>query len=80
MNYAVTVNARRPEGAPELDPLQRAGVVHLLREGLDAIEFIEDEGREVAEITDHFRRSPRGRPAEGLRRRLDAGGRRGRAR
>lgn len=54
MNYAVTVNARRPEGAPELDPLQRAGVVHLLREGLDAIEFIEDEGREVAEITDHF--------------------------
>lgn len=53
MNYVVTVVARRPEDAPELDPLQRAGVVHLLREGLDTIEFIEGEDGEAVEITDH---------------------------
>ncbi|WP_432045465.1 hypothetical protein [Streptomyces asiaticus] len=52
-HYAVTVVARRPEDAPELDPLQRAGVVHLLREGLDTIEFIEGEDGEAVEITDH---------------------------
>ncbi|MBF9066870.1 hypothetical protein [Streptacidiphilus fuscans] len=54
MSYAVTVDTRRPEESPGLDPLQRAGVVHLLREGLDAIESIEDEDGQVVEITDHF--------------------------
>jgi hypothetical protein len=54
MSYAVTVDTSQPEGAPALDPLQRAGVVHLLREGLDAIESIEDEHGQVVEITDHF--------------------------
>ncbi|WP_042372478.1 hypothetical protein [Streptacidiphilus neutrinimicus] len=54
MSYAVTVDTSQPEDSPALDPLQRAGVVHLLREGLDAVESIEDETGQVVEITDHF--------------------------
>jgi hypothetical protein len=54
MTYAVTVDTSQPEGAPDLDELQRAGAVHLLREGLDAIEAIEGENGEVVGIIDHF--------------------------
>jgi hypothetical protein len=54
MSYAVTVDTSQPEGTPALDPLQRAGVGHLLREGLDAIESIEDENGQVVEIIYHF--------------------------
>ncbi|WP_370106750.1 hypothetical protein [Streptacidiphilus sp. BW17] len=48
------MDTSQPEGAPALDELQRAGAVHLLRAGLDAIEAIEGEGGEVVEIIDHF--------------------------
>ncbi|MGA5817792.1 hypothetical protein ACPC54_08040 [Kitasatospora sp. NPDC094028] len=54
MNYAVTVDTSRPEGTPELDELQRAGVIHLLREAFDAVDAIEGEDGEVVEITDTF--------------------------
>ncbi|MBP0453488.1 hypothetical protein J5Y04_28670 [Kitasatospora sp. RG8] len=54
MSYAVTVDTCRREGTPELDPLQRAGVIHLLREGLDAVEAIEGKEGGIVEITDHF--------------------------
>ncbi|WP_042425491.1 hypothetical protein [Streptacidiphilus anmyonensis] len=54
MTYAVTVDTSQPEGAPDLDELQRAGAAHLLREGLDAIEAIEGEDGEVVEIIDHL--------------------------
>jgi hypothetical protein len=54
MTYAVTVDTSKPEGAPDLDELQRAGATLLLRERLDAIEAIEGEDGEVVEIVDHF--------------------------
>ncbi|MFJ7275402.1 hypothetical protein [Kitasatospora sp. NPDC098663] len=54
MSYAVTVDTSQPNGTPELDELQRAGVIHLLREAFDAVEAIEGEDGEVVEITDTF--------------------------
>jgi hypothetical protein len=38
VTYVVTVDTRLPEGARELDPLQREGVVFLLQKGLESIE------------------------------------------
>jgi hypothetical protein len=53
VTYAVTVDTCLPEGAPELDPLQREGAVFLLRKGLDSVEAIEGpDGLEI-EIVDH---------------------------
>lgn len=53
MTYAVTVDVGLPEGASELDALQREGVVLLLRRGLDSIEGIEGpDGMEVELLDD----------------------------
>ncbi|KQV04423.1 MULTISPECIES: hypothetical protein [unclassified Kitasatospora] len=54
MSYAVTVDTSRPEGTPELDELQRAGVIHLLGERLDAVDVLEGEAGEIVDVTDHF--------------------------
>ncbi|MGI5460002.1 hypothetical protein ACQEWB_43955 [Streptomyces sp. CA-249302] len=52
MTYAVTVDVQLPEGARELDELQREGVIFLLRKGLDSVEAIEGpDGMEV-DLTD----------------------------
>jgi len=53
VTYAVTVDVGLPVGAPELDALQREGVVLLLRRGLDSIEGIEGpDGMEVDLLDD----------------------------
>ncbi|MGQ4385595.1 hypothetical protein [Streptomyces sp. SAS_270] len=53
MTYAVTVEVGLPVDAPELDALQREGVVLLLRRGLDSIEGIEGpDGMEVDLLDD----------------------------
>jgi hypothetical protein len=41
MTYVVTVDAEVPEGAPELDALQREGVINLLGKHLDQLDAIE---------------------------------------
>ncbi|WP_329366438.1 hypothetical protein OG896_17275 [Streptomyces sp. NBC_00669] len=41
MTYVVTVDAEVPEGAPELDALQREGVINLLGKYLDQLDAIE---------------------------------------
>lgn len=41
MTYVVTVDAEVPEGAPELDALQREGVINLLGKNLDQLDAIE---------------------------------------
>ncbi|MET9131027.1 hypothetical protein [Streptomyces antibioticus] len=41
MTYVVTVDICIPEGTPELDPLQRAGAVALVEDGLDAVRAVE---------------------------------------
>jgi len=53
VTYAVTVDVDLPKGAPELDVLQREGVVFLLRKGLDSIAAIEGpDGMEVDLVDD----------------------------
>ncbi|MDI5971258.1 hypothetical protein POF50_018230 [Streptomyces sp. SL13] len=53
MTYVVTVGVSTPEGASDLDALQREGVVHLLKSGLESIEAIEGpDGMEVG-IEEH---------------------------
>lgn len=53
VTYAVTVDMDLPKGAPELDVLQREGVVFLLRKGLDSIAAIEGpDGMEVDLVDD----------------------------
>ncbi len=48
MTYAVTVDVDIPAGAPDLDPLQREGVINLLGKQLDALEAVEGpDGVEV---------------------------------
>ncbi|MFI8003716.1 hypothetical protein [Streptomyces sp. NPDC086010] len=48
MTYVVTVDTRIPEGAPEMDPLQRAGAVSLLEQGFASVDAIEGpDGLEV---------------------------------
>ncbi|WNI16830.1 hypothetical protein [Actinacidiphila sp. ITFR-21] len=54
MTYAVTVDVRLPESDPELDPLQREGVIFLLEKQLDSIESIEGPDGVEVEITDHL--------------------------
>lgn len=41
MTYVVSVDTHIPSGASEMDPLQRAGAVALLRAGFDSIEAID---------------------------------------
>jgi hypothetical protein len=41
VTYVVTVDVHLPEGAPEMDPLQRAGAVALIEDGFDSVEAIE---------------------------------------
>jgi len=48
VTYVVTVDTETPADAPELDPLQREGVIHLLGKRLDALEAVEGpDGVEV---------------------------------
>jgi len=48
VSYVVTVDAEILAGAPELDPLQREGVINLLGKHLDALESVEGpDGVEV---------------------------------
>ncbi|MER5558798.1 hypothetical protein ABT071_09315 [Streptomyces sp. NPDC002506] len=48
MTYVVTVDTSIPTGAPEMDPLQRAGSVALLEDGFDSVESIDGpDGMEV---------------------------------
>ncbi|MFI1253190.1 hypothetical protein ACH4U6_05180 [Streptomyces netropsis] len=48
MTYVVTVDICIAEGTPEMDPLQRAGAVALLENGLASIDGIDGpDGREV---------------------------------
>ncbi|MGW4491333.1 hypothetical protein [Streptomyces sp. NPDC004376] len=48
MTYVVTVTMTPPEGTPDLDALQREGVLFLLRRGFDSLEAIEGpDGMEV---------------------------------
>ncbi|MGW4196661.1 hypothetical protein [Streptomyces sp. NPDC005004] len=48
MTYVVTVTMTPPEGTPDLDALQREGVLFLLRKGFDSLEAIEGpDGMEV---------------------------------
>ncbi|GAA3810190.1 hypothetical protein GCM10022403_050080 [Streptomyces coacervatus] len=61
MTYAVTVDVDLPKGAPELDVLQREGVVFLLRKGLDSIAAIEGpDGMEVDLVDDVIAVHPAG--------------------
>ncbi|MFE7174555.1 hypothetical protein [Streptomyces sp. NPDC057616] len=61
MTYAVTVDVELPEGGPELDVLQREGVVFLLRKGLDSIAAIEGpDGMEVDLVDDVITVHPQG--------------------
>ncbi|MFI1505590.1 hypothetical protein [Streptomyces sp. NPDC020597] len=49
MTYVVTVDTCIPEGTPEMDPLQRAGAVALIEDGLDSVRSVKGpEGVEVA--------------------------------
>ncbi|MEW2129634.1 hypothetical protein [Streptomyces sp. NPDC005435] len=48
VTYVVTVTMTPPEGTPDLDALQREGVLFLLRKGFDSLEAIEGpDGMEV---------------------------------
>lgn len=61
MTYAVTVDVELPEGATELDVLQREGVIFLLRKGLDSIAAIEGpDGMEVDLVDDIIAVHPKG--------------------
>ncbi|MFJ3638493.1 hypothetical protein ACIPRD_01915 [Streptomyces sp. NPDC090108] len=61
MTYVVTVAVTLPEGAPQLDALQREGVIHLLRGGFDSLEAIEGpDGMEVDLMDDVIAAHPGG--------------------
>lgn len=50
--YVVTADTCLPEGCPELDPLQRAGAVHLLTGGLEDLEAVEGPDGVEIEVDD----------------------------
>ena len=52
VTYTVSVDTCPPDDAPELDALQRAGVIYLLQSGLDSVEAIEGEDGSEVEILD----------------------------
>ncbi|MFC1417753.1 hypothetical protein [Streptacidiphilus cavernicola] len=58
MKYTVSVDTQPPADAPELDALQRAGVIHLLRSGLESLAGIlagiEGEDGSEVELLDSF--------------------------
>ncbi|MFI1764122.1 hypothetical protein ACH41H_19020 [Streptomyces sp. NPDC020800] len=61
MTYVVTVAMALPKGAPELDVLQREGVIFLLRKGFDSLEAIEGpDGMEIALMDDVIAAHPGG--------------------
>ncbi|MDT3397635.1 hypothetical protein RKE29_13395 [Streptomyces sp. B1866] len=61
MTYPVTVDLCLPESAPELDALQREGVIFLLRKGLDSIDAVEGpDGMEVEFLDDAIAVHPGG--------------------
>ncbi|MFC9281213.1 hypothetical protein [Streptomyces collinus] len=61
MTYVVTVAMAHPEGAPELDALQREGVIFLLRKGFDSLEAIEGpDGMEIELLDDLIAAGPSG--------------------
>jgi hypothetical protein len=53
VNYVVTVDADTPAGAPELDPLQREGVINLLGRHLDALAAVEGPDGAEVDVLDH---------------------------
>ncbi|MFJ9820982.1 hypothetical protein ACIRU3_38110 [Streptomyces sp. NPDC101151] len=61
MTYLVTVAMTPPKGAPELDALQREGVVFLLRKGFDSLEAVEGpDGMEIELMDDVIAAHPGG--------------------
>lgn len=54
VTYVVTVDAEIPAGAPELDPLQREGVINLLDRHLDALEAVEGPDGVEIEVLDRL--------------------------
>ncbi|MDX2595302.1 hypothetical protein PV343_24090 [Streptomyces sp. WI03-4A] len=61
MTYVVTVAMAHPPGAPELDALQREGVIFLLRKGFDSLEAIEGpDGMEIELLDDLIAAGPSG--------------------
>ncbi|WP_326797286.1 hypothetical protein OG946_19195 [Streptomyces sp. NBC_01808] len=54
MTYWVTVDVGTPDGAEELDELQREGAASLLAKGLESVEAIEGPDGVEVEVTDCF--------------------------
>ena len=54
VKYTVSVDTQPPADSPELDALQRAGVIYLLRRGLDSVETIEGEDGSEVELLESF--------------------------
>ena len=54
VKYTVSVDTQPPADSPELDALQRAGVIHLLRRGLDSVAGIEGEDGSEVELLESF--------------------------
>ena len=52
MTYTVSVDTCPPDDAPELDALQRAGVIYLLQSGLDSVDGIEGEDGSEVDVLD----------------------------
>lgn len=52
VTYVVTVDARIADGAPEMDELQRVGVIALLEQGFDAVEGIDAPDSVEVEVLD----------------------------
>ncbi|MFJ6738909.1 hypothetical protein ACIQOU_08385 [Streptomyces sp. NPDC091279] len=52
MTYVVTVDICLPEGAQEMDPLQRAGAVALIEDGFEAVEVVEGPDGLEADLFD----------------------------
>lgn len=61
VTYVVTVTMAPAKGAPELDPLQREGVIFLLRKGFDSLEAVEGpDGMEIELMDDVIAAHPGG--------------------
>ncbi len=54
MKYTVSVETQPPADSPELDALQRAGVIHLLRKGLESVAGIEGEDGSEVDLLESF--------------------------
>ncbi|MGW3109987.1 hypothetical protein [Streptomyces sp. NPDC001091] len=52
VTYVVTVDVHLPKGTPEMDPLQRAGAVALIKDGFDLVEAVEGPYRVEVDLLD----------------------------